>query len=259
MQNLSFLAAVIVSVLPSFVKVPLYRLIYRFKIGKRAKIGFGVVFFGIKRCRIGDDVRIRHLNLFLHVEDLHIGSRTRIGYLNLFRGGERIEIGPCTTVMRLNVFNSILEPNAVGRPKPVLSLGAGVVVTTSHWFDFTDRLTIGANTVVGGRNSSFWTHSRQKTQAVTIGAHCYLGSELRVAPGVGLASFCVVALGAVLTGQYTHPHSLIGGNPAVVKRSLNERDRFFVDGRTTRFSGVTRKAIPAASSRTERICVSDHE
>ena len=230
MQKPLFIAAVIVAVLPSFVKVPLYRLIYRFRIGKRVKIGFGVVFFGVKHCRIGDDVRIGHLNLFLHVANLHIGSHTRIGHLNLFRGGERIQIGPRTTIMRWNIFNSILEPHAVSEPEPILSLGAGVVITTGHWFDFTDRLTVGANTVVGGRNSSFWTHSRQKTRTITIGADCYLGSELRVAPGVELAPSCIVALGAVLTGRYDHSHSLIGGNPAIVKRSLNEQDRFLVEG-----------------------------
>ncbi len=231
MLCLRFALAFLFAALPSRLKVPLYRFAFRYRIGKGVKLGFGVVFLKVQRCQIGDHTRIGAFNLFYRVEELSIGEEVQVGHCNLFRGGRRIDIGSYATVLRLNVFNAIPEPNAVNEPTSLLSLGAGVVVTTAHWFDFTDRLTIGAHTVIGGRNSSFWTHNRQRTRPVRIGAHCYLGSEVRAAPGVELASCCVVALGAVLTGQYTQPRSLIGGNPAAVRRPLNEHDRLLVETR----------------------------
>jgi acetyltransferase-like isoleucine patch superfamily enzyme len=219
----------LIAALPSRIKVPLYRLVFGYRIGKGVRLGFGVVFLRVERCRIADHTRIGAFNLFYRVEEVAIGEEVRIGHGNLFRGGRRIDIGPYAKIMRLNVFNAIPEPDAVNEPTSVLSLGAGVVVTTAHWLDFTDRLSIGAHTVVGGRNSSFWTHNRQRTRAIRIGAHCYLGSEVRAAPGVELPPCCVVALGSVLTGQYSEPRSLVGGNPASVRRPLKEHDRFLVE------------------------------
>jgi acetyltransferase-like isoleucine patch superfamily enzyme len=232
MLYLRFAFALFVAALPSWLKIPLYRLVFRYQIGRGTRIGFAAVLFDVKRCRIGCRARIGAFNLFSSIEELAIGDGARVGSFNFFRGGRRIDVGPYSNIMRLNVFNAIREPVAVNEPCPMLSLGAGVVVTTGHWLDFSDRLTVGAHTVIGGRNSSFWTHNRQRTRPVAIGPHCYLGSEVRVAPGVELASHCVVALGSVLTGRYAEPWSLVGGNPATVRRPLNRHDRFLVEGGT---------------------------
>lgn len=231
-KSLRIVASLLVSILPSPLKVLVYRVCYRYRIGRGVKIGFGVVFCGVARCEIGDGTVIGPLNLFWRVDNVQIGKQVRIGSLNLFRGGERIEIGPFVTIMRLNVLNAIPEPIATNPLTPVLSLGAGTVITTGHWLDFSDRITIGANTIVGGRNSSFWTHSRQQTRPITIGAHCYLGSEIRVAPGVELAGQSIVALGSVLTGRYPDPVCLIAGNPATVLRPLTDRDLVLITRKT---------------------------
>ena len=230
---LRIVGSLMLSVCPSKIGVPLYRLLFGFEIGKNVRIGFGVAFIGVKRCRIGNHVRIGHFNLFCHVDELNIADHAHIGQMNLFRGGKKIDVGAYATVLRLNVFNSILQPDAVNPLQPVLELGTGVVVTTGHWLDFTDRITIGAHTIIGGRNSSFWTHNRQRTRPLAVGSHCCDGSEIRVAPGVEIPSSCIIALGSVLMGQFTVPRSLIAGNPASVLRSLNERDSFLIT-RTTR-------------------------
>jgi acetyltransferase-like isoleucine patch superfamily enzyme len=235
-NRLKFLLGVLVAMLPSWLKIPLYRLFYRYEIGRGVRIGFSP-FVGVRRCRIGDHVRIGHLNLFYQVRDLEIGGHTRIGFLNVFRGGERVHLGPYATVLRQNVFNAILEPDTVDPLESVLEIGAGTVVTSGHWLDFTDGIRLGGHTIVGGRNSSFWTHNRQRGRGIVIGAHCYLGSEVRLAPGVEVGPLCIVAIGAVLVGQYLEPRSLIGGNPASVVRPLKDRDLFLVCHKT-------RKDIP---------------
>lgn len=232
-----FSVAVFIALLPSFLKVPLYRWLYGYQIGTGVRIGLSP-FVGVGRCTIGDQVRIGHGNLFYQIEDLGIGAHTQIGFLNLFRGGRRIELGAYVTILRQNVFNAILEPDCEEPPEQVLELGTGCVVTTSHWLDFTERIRLGDHVIVGGRNSSLWTHNRHRGRPIAIGHHCYLGSEIRVAPGVEVAPLCIVSLGSVLTGQHMEPCGVIAGNPAVFVRKLKEREYVLV-------ARPTRKDIPA--------------
>ena len=233
LSALKTLCSVLLAFLPSVIKVPLYRMLFGYRIGLGVRIGFGSVFVRVKRCRIGDHVRIGRFNLFCHIDELDVADHAHIGHVNLFRGGRKLAVGAYATILRLNVFNSMLQPDAVNPLDPVLELGAGVVVTTGHWLDFTDRIVIGAHTIIGGRGSTFWTHNRQRTRAITVGEHCYLGSEIRVAPGVEVPSRCIVALGTVLMGRFATADSLIAGNPAAVMRPLKQRDMFLVT-RSTR-------------------------
>jgi acetyltransferase-like isoleucine patch superfamily enzyme len=220
-----------VALLPSALKVAFYRLVYKYDIGRDVKIGLSLL-VGVRRCRIGDGVHIGHLNLFLRIEDLEIDAHSRIGFLNMFRGG-RVRLGAYTSVFRMNFMNSIPEPDAENVTDAVLDVGPGAVITSGHRLDFTDRITIGASTVIGGRGSGFWTHSRQRTRPIVVGNHCYLGSGVQFAPGVELADCCIVSLGAVLTGQFTEARVLIVGNPARIERKLR-RDEFPLVARRTR-------------------------
>jgi acetyltransferase-like isoleucine patch superfamily enzyme len=231
MWTLKIALGLALALLPSWLKVPLYRLLFGYRIGKGVQIGFSL-FSGVNRCQIADHVLIGSGNVFYRLGELSIGDHVRIGYLNLFRGGERICIGSYASILRQNVFNSIIDRDFIHPVESVLELGAGASISSGHWLDFSAGLKIGDHTIIGGRNSSFWTHNRQRGRPITIGCHCYLGSEIRVAPGVEVAPSCIVALGAVLTGRYQPARTLIGGNPAVIVRSLEERDLFLVTRKT---------------------------
>jgi len=229
--RLKALCAVALALLPSWLKLPLYRRLYGYRIGRGVRIGLSP-FIGVRQCTIGDGVRIGSFNAFVHVEELHIGAHTRIGFLNLIRGGKRVGLGPYVTILRQNVFNAIVDGDFLEVVDSTLELGAGVAVSSGHWLDFSDRIVVGAHSIIGGRNSSFWTHNRQRTRTIIVGAHCYLGSEIRVAPGVEVPPLCIVALGSVLAGRLEPARSLIGGNPAVVLRPLKERDLYLVCRKT---------------------------
>jgi acetyltransferase-like isoleucine patch superfamily enzyme len=231
MSRVRLIVGVLVALLPSWMKILVYRHFYGYRIGRGVRIGLSP-FIGVKRCRIGDHVRIGWGNLFYGIQDLAIGDHTRIGLLNLFRGGLRIEIGSYSTILRQNVCNSIVGADFIHPVDSVLVLGNGVSLSSGHWLDFSAGITLGDHVIVGGRNSSFWTHNRQRGRSITIGRHCYLGSEIRVAPGVEVAPYCIVALGSVLTGRYCADRSLVGGNPAVVVRSLEDRDLFLITNKT---------------------------
>jgi carbonic anhydrase/acetyltransferase-like protein (isoleucine patch superfamily) len=221
--------------LPSFAKKPLYRLFFQFRFGPGVRIGWSLLDVHVLDLAAG--THIGHFNVITHVERLETGWHARIGTLNIIRGGERVRLGDYSEVMRLNVLNAIPDHDCTTEPESVLEVGAGTVVTSGHRIDFTDKVTLGRNVIIGGRNSSLWTHNRQETAPIEIGDFCYLGSEVRLAPGAKLAHECLLAIGSVLAGEIKEPRSLVAGVPAKVVRPLNDKD-------LARIHRKTRKDMP---------------
>lgn len=220
----------LIALLPSFLKRPCYRLFYGYQIGKRVHIGVSII--DAQECEIADDVLIGHLNLVLGVKKISIGDHTKIGHLNIIRGGDEVRLGRYSEIMRTNQINSIPDPDVVNPTDPRFSLGDGSIITTGHKIDFTDRVEIGRRSIIGGRNSSLWTHNRQRTRPIAIGSFTYVGSEIRMAPGSTLPSRCIVGIGSVVTGQLTEEERLIAGVPAKSRKELSEEDKFLIERRT---------------------------
>src|ERR1700742_825020 len=184
----------LIALMPGFLKRPLYRWLFGYRIGKRVRLGFSLI--DARECEIGDKVKIGHLNLIVGVGKLTLGDRAKIGYLNIIRGGDEVSIGRYAEIIRLNEINSIPDPDLINSADPRFSLGNGGIITAWHKIDFTDRVSIGRRTILGGRNSSVWTHNRQRTLPVEIGELTYIGSEIRVAPGGVIPSRCIVGIGS---------------------------------------------------------------
>jgi acetyltransferase-like isoleucine patch superfamily enzyme len=220
----------VVGLLPSFAARPVYRLLFGYKIGKRVRIGFSII--DAIECSIDDDVSIGHLNVFTRIEKLSIGDHTRIGVLNIFRGGKEVRIGRYCDVLRLNEINSIPEPDTVNETDPRFILGNGSMIAASHKIDFTDKVKFGKCVILGGRNSSIWTHNRQMTKEVVVGDYSYLGSEIRMTPGSSIPARCIVGVGAVITKGFRNEYHLIAGVPAVETKQLNEDGRFLTERKT---------------------------
>lgn len=219
-----------VALLPSFMKRPCYRFFFGYRIGRRVRIGLTIL--DAKDCVIEDDVQIGHFNLVLGVRKLSLGDHVRIGHLNIIRGGDEVEIGRYCDIIRLNEINSIPDPDVVNPVDPTLHVGAGSIITTGHKIDFTDRVEIGRRTIIGGRNSSLWTHNRQRTQPITIGDFAYVGSEIRLAPGASIPPRCVVGIGSVVVGRIDAEGWLIAGVPAKPIKALSADDLFLVERKT---------------------------
>lgn len=221
-----------VALLPSFLKRPLYRLFFGYRIGKRVRIGFSIV--DAKECQIDDDASIGHLNAIVGVGKLVVGDHVRIGHLNIIRGGEEVVIGRYAEIIRMNEINSIPDPEVVNPIDSRFSLGEGSIVTAGHKIDFTDRVTIGRRSILGGRNSSLWTHNRQRTRPISIGSFAYLGSEIRMAPGATVPSHCIVGIGSVITSELDCEGYLIAGMPAKPVKELTADDTFLIERKTRR-------------------------
>ena len=218
------------AILPSFLKRPLYRLFFGYTIGKRVSIGLSLI--DAHQCTIEDDVQIGHLNVITRVEKLTIRDHVRIGHLNIIRGGAAVSLGRYCEIIRMNEINSIPEPDVVNQIDPVFILGDGSIVTTGHKIDFTDRVEIGRRVILGGRNSSLWTHNRQRTLPITIGSMVYIGSEIRMAPGSAVPARSIVGIGSVITAQLTDEGKLIAGVPAKTVKELSSEDQFLIERKT---------------------------
>lgn len=224
------LVAAVIAVLPRRWKPPCYRALLGYQVGRRASIGLSLI--DVMNCTIGDDVQIGHGNVFIGVGQLSLDEHVRIGHLNIFRGGDEVVLGAYAEVMRLNQINSIPDPVVVNPTTPKLRLGPGTVVTSGHKIDFTDEVRLGRRVILGGRNSSIWTHNRQRTAPVTIGDLAYLGSEIRMAPGSSLPARCILGIGAVVTSALDASGHLIAGVPARPIQPLTEEEMFLVERKT---------------------------
>jgi len=220
----------LVALLPSFLKNSCYRWFFGYRIGKRVRIGLSII--DVTDCSIADEVRIGHFNLIIRVKKLTLGDHVRIGHINIIRGGDEVNLERYSEIIRMNEINSIAEPDVVNPIDPRFLLGAGSIITTGHKIDFTDRVTIGRRSILGGRNSSLWTHNRQRTRPITIGSLAYVGSEIRIAPGGTLPSRCIVGIGSVVTSELTSEGYLIAGVPAKPIKELTEEDQFLIERKT---------------------------
>jgi acetyltransferase-like isoleucine patch superfamily enzyme len=218
------------AVLPSFAMRALYRWCFGYHIGRRVKLGFSII--DARECRIEDDVSIGHLNVIILVDKLVIKDHTRIGHLNIIRGGDEVSLGRYSEIIRMNEINSIPDPDVVNEIDPRFILGDGSIVTTGHKIDFTDRVEIGRRVILGGRNSSLWTHNRQRTRPIFIGEKAYIGSEIRMAPGSAIPARTIVGIGSVITTKLEEEGKLIAGVPARVIKALSSEDEFLIERRT---------------------------
>ncbi|HYX29507.1 MAG TPA: hypothetical protein VE863_13155 [Pyrinomonadaceae bacterium] len=219
-----------IAFLPSFLKRPCYRLFFGYKIAPRVRIGLSLI--DARKCNIDADTEIGHLNVITGVAELAIGDHVRIGHLNIIRGGDEVRIGRYSEIMRLNEINSIPDPIVVNPVDPKIIIGPGTIITAGHKIDFTDRVDIGRRAIVGGRNSSLWTHNRQRTLPITVGDLAYLGSEIRMAPGASIPARCVIGIGSVIVGAIDKEGWLIAGVPAKPVKELSEEDLFLVERKT---------------------------
>lgn len=229
-KKLKLLFLLFLAIFPSGIKKIFYRLFFGYKFGKNVKIGFSII--DAKECVIDDNVSIGHLNAFIGIKKLSIGDHARIGHLNIIRGGDEVKLGRYIEIIRLNEINSIPDPVIINPAEPKFILGDGSVITASHKIDFTDKVEFGKRVILGGRNSSLWTHNRQQTKQIIIGDYSYIGSEIRIAPGGAIPPKCIVGIGSVITKEFEGEYQLIAGVPAKVVKSLDEDGKFLTEYKT---------------------------
>jgi acetyltransferase-like isoleucine patch superfamily enzyme len=246
-RRMRMLGLMFTAVLPGFLKRTVYRSCFGYRIGKDVRIG--IAYLDCASLSIGDHSSIGHGTVLWGCGEVQVGAHVLIGPLNLFRGGRRLDFGDYSQVLRFNFINAIRDNDCTNDPDSRFCLGYGSVVTAEHRIDFTDRVTIGRCSILGGRNSSIWTHNRREGRPVEIGDYCYVGSEIRCAPGARVPNCCIVGLGSVITRPLSEEYSLIAGVPGKAQRRLRGEDYELIFGKTRRDLPDERYPVPMQSIR----------
>lgn len=208
--------SLLVILLPSRLKIPIYRHVFGYRIGKHVKIGLSWIKVG--QLEIGNHVVICHFVRFKNVPEVKIGDYCTIGFGTTF-----------TSTSEFTNERSIANRGN----RPALIIGDHCGIALLHYFDVQDTFTIGSYTTIAGRGSIFITHylevisGTQSTKPISIGKYCMVGSSVRFAPGSSVAEYSVVGMAAIVTKQFDEPYVLIGGNPAVVIRHIPKEAIYF--------------------------------
>jgi acetyltransferase-like isoleucine patch superfamily enzyme len=187
--------------LPSRLKIAVLRRMGA-KIGKRCFVGFSVV--EAKQIVVGDDVHIGHFNLMWRLEHLRLESGSLVGSFNWITGANSGH----------------------------LVVGGDSAITDFHYLEASAGIRIGANCVLAGRSSHFFTHGISSTnlddrRPIHIGDWCYIGSGSRFVPGSGVAVGTFVGMGSVVTKDWSEEYVLLAGAPAKIRKTLSPEDAYF--------------------------------
>jgi len=209
------LLALCVVLLPWALKRRLLVRFWRYQLAPNAYIGLSYIF-------------PRHLVM---------GERASIGHFNVAIHLDRVECGADSVIARSNWITGHPKDGAYfsHRPErdPALILGAHAAILKKHIIDCTDRIEIGAFTIVAGYHSQLITHginvndSRQDCKPIRIGSYCLLGTRVTVIGGAVLPDGCVLGAAALLNRAHDTPYSLYAGQPAERRKALDPEAAYF--------------------------------
>ena len=205
------LLSLIITFLPSIIKIPIYRHIFGYKIGRHVKIGLSWIY--VDNLEVGDHVIIRHFNRLKNLTEVKIGCYSIIGMGNTFTSSPE--------------FTHKLSSRERGNHAKLI-MGDHAAITLFHYFDVQDLIFIGDYTTIAGKGSTFFTHyinvekNLQSCKPIYIGRYCMIGSSVKFAPGAVIPDYCVVGMGSVVAKVFHDSYVILAGNPATFVRKLPE-------------------------------------
>lgn len=190
--------------------------LFGYELAASARIGFAWVY--PKHLRLGPHARIDHFTVAIHLDTIDLGDHATIGRSNWITG-----------------FSSGSTTHFAHQTdrKPQLVVGAHSAITKHHHLDCTHEIRIGSFTTIAGYQTQLLTHSiditanRQHSKPISIGDYCFVSTRCVVLGGAKLPHRSVLAAGAVLTKAFTESHSLYGGVPAHLIKTLPADAKYF--------------------------------
>jgi acetyltransferase-like isoleucine patch superfamily enzyme len=190
--------------IPCVLRIPCYRRLFGWRIGRRVRIGFSYI--DCTELEIGDEVWIGHLNNFRSTRKLTIGKGCFISNLNQISGsGTHYSDFPCT-----------------------VAIGENAHIMSRHFIDSSGTIRIARDVTLAGRDTHIWSHTRVISNGqpqlapteVVIGPGSYIGARSTLV-GCRLPARAVVGAGSVVTKDFSDisDQVLIAGNPAKVVKT----------------------------------------
>ena len=169
---------------------------------------------------------------------LKMGCRAQIASTTIFRNVDEIIIGCDSSIGRLNYFTGYpLNGPAYAHEatrQSALFLGSHAAITSRHFFDCTNKISIGDFSTIGGLRSQFLTHSIdfdlcvQRSDRISIGCYSFVGTSVIVLSGSFLPDYSVLGAGSLLNSHLTQPSMLYAGSPARAVRQVRDACGYFV-------------------------------
>lgn len=175
---------------------------------------------------------------WVYPKDLTLGENASIGHLTLVKGLDVLQLGEHSSIGNLNWITAHPSGGAhfrhVADRSPSLVLGDHSSITSHHFLDCANRITIGDFSTVAGVHSQFFTHNldvingRQDTQPIEIGSYCLVATGTVILAGSVLPNYSVLSAMSLLNKQFSETHRLYAGVPAAPRKQIPADARYFV-------------------------------
>lgn len=189
--------------------------LFGYKIHSNAKIGFSII----------------------APKQLEMGTGAYIGHLNMCKGLDLLKINEYGIIENLNWITGMPMSKPFFRHQkkrnPSLVIKKHAAITSRHFIDCTDKITIGQFTTIAGYRSQLLTHSIDLTESkqdcapISIGKYCFVGTGCVILPGSSIGNYCVLGGLSLLNKNYQDEYILYGGVPAIKIKELEYKNKYF--------------------------------
>jgi acetyltransferase-like isoleucine patch superfamily enzyme len=173
----------------------------------------------------------------IDVDRLRMDEGAQIGSLTIIRGCEDVELGPEAAIGPLNFINAVRRDSHyfAGRKRhPAVIMGRAALISSMHFIDACDAVTLADYAAIAGFGTQVLTHSvdvvrlRQMTKPVTVGHHALIATASVLLPGSDVPACSIVSAGSVVSSLSTpEGHRLYSGVPAELRRELDPGMKLF--------------------------------
>lgn len=217
----------------SKIRIFLYRYLLGYRISWRTKLGMFPILIGRKitiqkNVTLGSFVQIIDCKTcFIH-ENAKIFRFAKIGGLELFSLGKNSIIGVKTTIFsrfRDRAVNGIING---GR----FVCGNDCVITKQHTFDVLGNILIKGNVVIGGQDTSMYTHSYDCFRNISYGdivirKNVYIGAKSTILAGCTVGDNVVIAANSLVC-KSIKASGVYGGVPVRLLSDNPRRKNFLI-------------------------------
>jgi len=196
-------------------------------------------------CGYSIDRRARIGVSLLGCSSVQMEAGSRVGHFNVIKGarlvmGEEARLGDFNWISALPLRHPRHFREEVERD-PAFIVERHAAVTSRHFVDCSNTVTIGEFATVAGARSQILTHAidfkrnRQASAPVRIGRYCFVGTACVVLKGSRLPDYSILAASSCLNRGFEETFSLYSGTPAARVKDLDRdalyfhRQRGFVD------------------------------
>ena len=181
-----------------------------FNLSSTSHIGLSLFF--CRNVELQKNARIESFSLF-KCQSIFLGEDCRIGRMNVFKGLFHVALQHNSHIGNFNLFknNGLKTIPAIS----TFSIAKDANITSSHYVDLSCNVTIGENSVIGGRSSTLWTHGFVhfnkgterpiKLADIIIKEGVYIGSNCVLNPGVIIDKNINIGAGSSISGHLVKP------------------------------------------------------